>query len=163
MTYEYESDIKWILIWYHCATWVVWISERYFSNWIFSWIIVIYNLWSFNLSGVWRIYISDLTTIDYYSKVLVSLCCGFVSMARCKYEILNHNLCSLMHLPQFQTVIGRVSIKCGRGPWTVDRLKSGLLPVDFCRWVHFIASSQVHFAWLKSGPIIKFYKKLNSS
>ena len=23
-----------------------------------------------------------------------------------------------------------VSIKCGRGPWTVDRLKCGLLPVD---------------------------------
>ena len=40
----------------------------------------------------------------------------------------------------------RVSIKCGRGPWTVDPLKCGLLPVDFCRWVHFIASSQVHFA-----------------
>ena len=26
-----------------------------------------------------------------------------------------------------------VSIKCGRGPWTVDPLKCGLLPVDFCR------------------------------
>ena len=52
----------------------------------------------------------------------------------------------------------RVSIKCGRGPWTVDRLKCGLFPVDFCRWVHFIVSSQVHFAWLKSGPIIKWKK-----
>ena len=40
----------------------------------------------------------------------------------------------------------RVSIKCGRGPWTVDRLKCGLFPVDFSRWVHFIARSQVHFA-----------------
>ena len=41
---------------------------------------------------------------------------------------------------------------------TADRLKCRLLPVDFSRWVHFIARSQVHFTWLKSGPIIKFRK-----
>ena len=45
----------------------------------------------------------------------------------------------------------RVSIKCGRGPWTVDRLKCGLLPVDSTFFSVHIGHFLVIFR-LKCGP-----------
>ena len=44
-----------------------------------------------------------------------------------------------------------VSIKCGRGPWTVDRLKCGLLPVDSTFFSVHIGHFLVIFR-LKCGP-----------